>query len=139
MAKGKKAEGTMTLGTNYEMCKQAFKSGLQSPMTQTAVVQEISNIGAWCATEREFKYFMLLCREAYDFTMFNVQSTNYNKVNQEIQEVLATRGDIVFVEYDHETECYEIWVKCNEWMKTRTHEDYVVFRFFPCNDWVIEV
>lgn len=129
----------IAIGTQYEINKQGFSSGMVEPMTQTEVVNGFANIGAWLATEKEFKYFMLLNREAYDFTVFNMQSTNYAKMAKEIEEVLESRGQVVFIEYLHDDECYEIWIKCNEWMKMRTNSEYVMYRFFNCNSWVIEV
>lgn len=129
----------IAIGTQYDINKQGFESGMLEPMTQTEVINGFANIGAWVSTEKEFQYFMLLNRESYDFTVFNVQSTNYAKLAKELEEVLESRGQVVFIEYSHEYSCYEIWVRCNSWMQSRTNSEYVMYRFFDCNSWVIEV
>lgn len=125
--------------TQYDFAKQRFESGAVDIFPETKTLAEFTNISAWFSTEKDFQYFMLLCREAYDFTVINIQSTNYSKAASEIKEVLESRGTIVFIEYCHEEENYEIWIKTNEYMKTVTGSDYVMFKLFPCNDFVIEV
>lgn len=125
--------------TQYEFAKQRFESGAVDVFTKTKTISEMTNVGAWLSTDKAFHYFMLLCREAYDFTVINLESSNYSKAAQEIQEVLESRGDIVFIEYCHEDETYEFWIKTNEYMKSVTGSDYVMFKLFPCNDFVIEV
>ncbi len=125
--------------TQYDIAKQGLESGAVTPFSDTKTMSELTNIGAWLSTDKTFQYFMLLCREAYDFTVINVTSTNYSKAANEIREVLESRGDIVFIEYCHDEENYELWIKTNEYMKTVTGSDYVMFKLFPCNDFVIEV
>ncbi len=125
--------------TQYDFAKQRFESGAVDIFSETKTLAEMTNISAWFSTEKEFQYFMLLCREAYDFTVINIQSTNYSKAANEIKEVLESRGTIVFIEYCHEESNYEIWIKTNEYMKSVTGSDYVMFKLFPCNDFVIEV
>ena len=125
--------------TQYEFAKQRFESGAGDEFTETKTIAELTNISAWFSTEKYFQYFMLLCREAYDFTVINIKGTNYHKAMTEVQEVLESRGKIVFIEYCHDSGDYEIWIKTNEQMKTVTGSDYVMFKLFPCNDFVIEV
>lgn len=125
--------------TQYDIAKQGLESGAVTHFSKTKTLSELTNIGAWLSTDKTFQYFMLLCREAYDFTVINMASTNYSKAANEIREVLESRGDIVFIEYCHDEENYELWIKTNEYMKTVTGSDYVMFKLFPCNDFVIEV
>lgn len=127
------------IGTQYDIAKRALESGAIKPVTKPQSIREFANVGAWFATDMDFKYFMLLCREAYDFTVFNMVTTNHHKAQQELQEVLESRGQVVFIEYNHDSECYEFWVKCNDTLKAVTHESYVMYRLFPCNEWVVEV
>jgi len=130
----------LNMGTEYHLAKQGFASGAVSQLDKTKTVSEMANIGAWMAIEPTNQYFMLLCREAYDFTVINMLSHNYNKAIQELTEILESRGKIIYIEYCHDDENYEIWIKTNEMMKQVTGgEDYVMFKLFPCNEWVIEV
>lgn len=129
----------MPENTKYEVCKQALENNTVQPMLAIEVIQHLNDIGKWVIDMATEKYFMLLNREAYDFTVFNVVDGDTVKIGEEIQEVLESRGEIVFVEYSEEQQAYEIWVKCNDWMKMRTRSNYVMFMFFSCDSWVIEV
>lgn len=126
--------------TQYDFAKQRFEGGTVDMFTETKTASEMANVALWFSTEKDFQYFMLLCREAYDFTVINIKGSNYSKAAREVQEVLESRGTIVYIEYCHDEGNYEIWVETNEQMKAAAgNSNYVMFKLFPCNDFVIEV
>lgn len=129
----------MMIGTQYDINKQGFESGMIKPMLALEAISKLNDLGKWAVDMTSAKYFMLLNREAYDFTVFNNLTGDKVKLSGEVQEVLESRGEIALIEYNDEQQVYEIWVECNEWMKMRAQSDYVMFLFFPCNSWVIEV
>lgn len=129
----------IAIGTQYEINKQGFQTGMVKPMRALETITALNGAGKWAIEQLAGKYFMLLCREAYDFTVFNNVNGDAVLLAEEIQEVLESRGEIVHIEYNKEQGAYEIWIKCNSWMKMRTDSEYVMFLFFPCDTWAIEV
>lgn len=79
------------------------------------------------------KYFMLLNRETYNFTLFNLGDKNDIAISltiADLEECLCNRGKVVSIEVDS-TSNYEIWV-INEDNKA------LVYYLFPYDLGVIE-
>lgn len=78
---------------------------------------------------------MLLCRELYDFTIFNLNdndlSDNKTTFITDLYECLTNRGEVLSIEKDTTGEAFEIWIK--------TEEDLYAYYFFPYDLGVIEV
>ena len=84
--------------------------------------------------ENKSQYWMLLCRERYDITIFNLLSptTNFQKLANEIKITLNNRGYILdFTK--REDNNYEIWIRDKV-----TEENFVYYLFNYANG-VIEI
>ena len=58
------------------------------------------------------QYWCLLCRERYDFTVFNIiAAKNYEPIRKELSETLNNRGFILDITKDNDSGAWEIWVK----------------------------
>ena len=58
------------------------------------------------------QYWCLLCRERYDFTVFNIiTAKNYEPIRKELSETLNNRGFILDITKDNDSGAWEIWIK----------------------------
>ncbi len=63
------------------------------------------------------KYFMLLCRERYDYTLFHFLNKGDITLQQsikDIKECLLNRGQVISIEPATEMNGYEIWLKVDD-------------------------
>lgn len=118
------------LGTAYEINKEIWSS-LANP-DETTIRTSLNSLGSWLSSNFANHYYMLLCREKYDFTIFHIHQSNYYDTAMEVKEVLETRGTIIDINYSHEFGFYECWVR-------DTNNEVSMYAFFPCDDWVVEV
>ena len=129
----KNEKHNVSLGTLYDFNKQmVLKQGLLSK----AEIKEIKpKLIEWFTSSAK-KYAMLLCRERYDFTVFQLHSSmvlNSPQIaTEELIEVLKNRGEILSIEKDsdHMNNAWEIWIKIDD--------DAYAYYLFDCNDWVIQ-
>lgn len=78
-------------------------------------------------------YWMLLCRERNDYTLFNINGSKDDKqLGSDIRECLMNRGYIIDLT-TREDGSYEIWIRDKE-----TEENFVYYLFDYTNA-VIEV
>lgn len=116
-------------GSLYDMNKQLFKQ--LKPPSKAAIDLELANIGAWFSSNFETKYYMLLCKERSDYTLFHLENFNYDKAIQELREVLEERGDIMGFDFVHGENAYQCWVR----ERDEEHQVYM-FMLFDA-DWMI--
>ena len=77
------------------------------------------------------KYYCLLCREKYDFTVFHFKDVE-EKFNKALFECLTNRGNIKSIEEDtNSNEVYEIWIEKDD--------DIFAYYLFPYDNGVLEV
>lgn len=69
------------------------------------------------------QYWMLLCRERYDITVFDLKNASVNKVSTDLIEVLNNRGQILDL-VCREDNSYEIWIRDID-----TKENFVYYLF----------
>lgn len=119
------------LGNVFEMNKQIRRNSM--PMAEEKVSEAVINLSGWCSFRCNARYYMLLCKERSDYTVFRLNNFNYEKVGRELQEVLESRGTILGIDYMHGYDCYECWIKDEE-----TLEPFL-YLFFVCDDFVVEV
>ena len=115
--------------TQYEMYKNLYSK--VDPLDEERLAGRLNTIGNWFGAKLPNTYFMLLCRERNDYTIFKILRHNYYRTCQELQEVLENRGEVVDIEYVHGSDCYQCWIR----------KDGIVsmYMLFPCDDFVIEV
>lgn len=104
-----------------------------TPMTQRAKDKEFANIGAWFSSDLNEKYYMLLNGDLRDYTIFNFITMDFNKGVQELIEVVESRGIVLSIDYNHDHEYFEIWVR------HRQDDKSYVYLLFPCSDFIVEV
>ena len=50
---------------------------------------------------------MLLCRERNDYTTIHINNFQFDKAIQELQEILESRGEVVDIQFAHESNAWE--------------------------------
>lgn len=114
----------------YELNKAMYQN--MEPLSQLKLTQETVNIAQWFSKEKGYKYFMLLNNERHDYTIFAFNSPNFALARQELVDLIAARGgQVVAIEYEHDTDAYEIWIKIED--------EVYMYMLFDCNDFVIEI
>lgn len=121
----------MTLGTLYDFNKQL--------MSQTKELRRIDfkdslNQIKDFIKEKDNKYFMLLCKERSDYTVFVLfKNEDFDRqvFKKELSECLINRGQILSIEKTKDKQAYEIWIKIDE--------EAFVYYLFPYDLGVIEV
>ena len=112
----------------YELNKQMMTK--QEPMSEHDLTKEIAEVASWFSYKKD-QYFMLLCRELNDYTIFHFNSGSKPcyEASQELLEVLQSRGEIMDISY--EKDVFPIWI--------RKEDDSFLYHLFPYDSGVIEV
>ena len=115
--------------TLYDLNKAMYLQ--MKPMEAYDFTQQMVNIALWFSSKKDAKYFMLLCKERSDYTVFDFQSYDYDTARNELTAIITNRGMPMDVDYDHDTDTYDIWVK-------KGGEVYM-YKLFDCDDFVIRI
>ena len=103
-----KKDSTIEIGTLYDLNKQVIS---QLPeMSQENIQRELINIKEWFKRNQDEEWFMLLCREKADYTLFHLRQTKdvYNKTIKALEECVKNRGFLMGINFVKEQNAYEI-------------------------------
>lgn len=117
------------MGNLYDMNKEIMKS--QKPLSKTKLREAKDKLKLFFLTD---KYFMLLCHERRDYTIFNISKEDSSVEESAkilVDECLINRGEILSIEKTEDDLAYEIWI--------RNEEDVFCYYLFPYTQGVIEV
>jgi hypothetical protein len=121
----------MSLGTIYDINKSVMLS--EGSLKKFEIKDKMKKVKNFFKDSTN-KYFMLLCREKYDFTLFNFLNKNdlslMNSVT-DLQECLENRGSIISIDLTEQEDAYEIWLNIDN--------EAFVYYLFPYDLGVIEV
>ena len=118
------------MGTLYDMNKAAIIN--MPSLTNSELKKNLKKIKQFFLDKTD-KYFMLLNRETYNFTLFNLGNKNEIAMKQtmdDFKECLDNRGRIVSIELDSVGN-YEIWI-------VDDFNEALVYYLFPYDLGVIE-
>ncbi len=119
----------ITLGNLYDLNKSINK--LEKTLTATEKKRVLREIKTYFRNV-DNKYFMLLCKERSDYTIFAFNDKNevvMQKAMQDIKECFDNRGKLISVE-PAEGNALEIWL--------RVDDESFVYYLFPYDVGVIE-
>lgn len=125
------SESKMTLGTLYDFNKQLMS---QAKKLRRIDFKDSLNQIKDFIKEKNNKYFMLLCKERSDYTVFVLfKNEDFNRqiFKKELSECLINRGQILSIEKTKDKQAYEIWIKIDE--------EVFAYYLFPYDLGVIEV
>ena len=121
------------LGNLYEFNKNAMSQF--EPMDIIKFNRMVNSIADTMADALNLDrhYWMLLCHDRRDFTLFNIiAAKGISSIVNEIKPTLLNRGDILDIELQPNG-AYEIWIR-----DTETKENYAYY-LFAYDNGVIEV
>ena len=133
--------------TNYEMNKQAYASeNFKFDPEKISADLDLAANNFFC---KDCRYIGLLCRERNDYTVFKL-SKNVENFENELKEILYSRGAVVDVLYDYNdiSENYQIWIRerrsdAVDDLEKDTNYKWTpqvwMYMLFDATDWVIEV
>lgn len=128
--KGGRIMSEIMMGTLYDMNKAAIIN--MPSLTNSELKKNLKKIKQFFLNKTD-KYFMLLNRETYNFTLFNLGNKNEIAMKQtmdDFKECLDNRGRIVSIETDSAGN-YEIWI-------VDDFNEALVYYLFPYDLGVIE-
>ncbi len=118
--------------TLYDANKQIMKT--MAPVSKIKMNLDFANLGAWMSKYPNAHYFMLLCKERSDYTMFHLNNYNYSKATKEVREVLEERGTLLGINYVHGEDAYECWIR-----EEGENPQVYMFMLFQADWMVVEV
>lgn len=119
------------MGTVYDWVKKEVQT-VDKPLSKTALREKKANLEAFMRNTDNY-YYMLLCRERNDYTIFRTNKTvdgNKYNINVLIDEVADNRGTIKRIEKSEDGGAIEIWISIDD--------DAYCYMFFPCDMFVID-
>lgn len=122
------------LGNLYEFNKNAMSQFEPMDIINfNRMVNSIANM-MLDAVGRDQHYWMLLCHDRRDFTLFNIIACEeFSTLVNEIKPTLLNRGAVLDIGWQTIMSAYEIWIR-----EPETNENFAYY-LFPYDEGVIEV
>ncbi len=115
------------MGNVYEVNKQIMKD--QPFLTREQIEDKFDLIYDFFYNNKT--YFMLLCNERKDYTLFNIMSgSQIDYAVEDVFECFENRGFLQAIELTEDKDAIEFWVKIN-------NESYCYY-LFPYDEGVLE-
>lgn len=120
----------VSMGNVYELNQSAISNF--PPLNESDIRKNLRKLEKYFANSNT-QYYMLLCRELYDYTIYTIDRKHYNKQKaaSEVMLTLQERGQIVEIDQTDDKVAYEFWVIYNE--DNKAH----VYYLFPYDKAVI--
>ena len=116
----------VSMGTLYELNKSAMAR--DKGMSSFKLTETLNKMIPFFS---ENTYFMLLCHEQRDYTVFRLSSVEKEKIAiKDLKECLINRGEILSIEKENINNAYEIWI--------RNNGNIYVYYLFPYDEAIIE-
>ena len=98
----------VNLGTLYDFNKAAMEH--EKPLDQIALGVETTKVIADLFEKGLNHYYMLLCRERNDYTIFFINEEKKDNLYKKMMNTLNNRGKILSIDKQPDG-AYEIWIK----------------------------
>ena len=111
----------ISAGRLYEMNQQIMDQS--SPLNEQELENAKKTVKAFFMDRYDKMYFMLLCKERSDYTVFSIASKlSCGFAMNELMTLLQERGQILSIEKNSaDDSSLEIWVKCSEDNKSHAY------------------
>ncbi len=125
----------LSLGNVYELNKNFVKQ--LKPMNDMQIAAMYEKIADWMKEPQRYTnlYYTLMCRERYDFTVFNLTTSESNnteeKTVKEIFDIAFERGKIIEICQDEQGTAYEFWLLIED--------EVYLYLLFPYDNGIIEI
>lgn len=110
------SEEKITIGNLYELNKQLLEN--EKPLSASKIREKTKSLQTYFS-QSSSAYFMLLCNDAKDYTLFHIindetRIERTKKAAGEVIDCLSNRGEILSIEKVNESTAFEIWVRKND-------------------------
>lgn len=122
---------SMNLGSLYDMNRYFYEK--MDSMKESKRRELMVAVGLWFSSKPNQRYFMFLCKELSDYTIFHFDSYNYSAAKEELDSLVSSRGELKDIQYNHDTDTYDFWVQSVQ------DNSIHMYKLFACNDFIIEV
>ena len=116
---------SLSAGNLYDINKNLVKDNV-SPLTE----EEIADKRQLILNFLTEMYYMLLCHDRRDYTVFRINESKEECVKILIDECLKNRGEILSIEPTENKDAFEIWIK--------VEDEVFCYYFFPYSQAIIE-
>jgi len=116
---------SLSAGNLYDINKNLVKDNV-SPLTE----EEITDKRQLILNFLTEMYYMLLCNDRKDYTVFRISNSKEECVKILIDECLKNRGEILSIEPTENKDAFEIWMKIED--------EAFCYYFFPYSQAIIE-
>lgn len=131
----KHQETQVEMGNLYDMNKQLMLN--EPEISEDRLVEVASQLYFWITEHNSQHYFMLLCHERRDFTLFNIQpdgirGTTVGQINSmvnDIIECMTNRGTLLTADLQDDG-AWELWL--------RVEDECFAYYLFPYGEAVLE-
>jgi CRISPR/Cas system-associated protein endoribonuclease Cas2 len=126
------SEKEISMGTLYELNKNVIMQ-TDKALKPVDTKDKLKKVAEFFKNS-DNQYCMLLCREKYDFTLFNFLDKGRSSLTyfvKELKECLDNRGVILSIELTENKDAYEIWLMMDD--------EAFVYYLFPYDLGVIEI
>ena len=111
-----KKTSEVSLGTLYDMNKQIMMN--EAALTIEEINQKKEKLMDWIHERESQRYFMMLCNELKDYTVFNIKSNPITiemvqNMANDVFECACNRGEVVGFDLQPD-KVWEIWIKVND-------------------------
>lgn len=117
------------MGSLYDFNKMAYAK--MPPIPANKAQEKLTDIASWFSA-KPTKYFMLLCKELADYTVFNFESFDYNKGKEELEDIIKSRGLLLDIVYNEAASGYEVWMR-------RIDGSVHMYLLFRCDDFIVTI
>ena len=119
----------VSLGTAYEINKNLIEK-YEKELTEEELIQKKEMLLNYLNTHQD-QYFMLLCNDRKDYTVFRLIENKNELINILVDECLKNRGIIKGIDITSDEYAIEIWLSIDN--------EAFCYYFFPYGDAVIEI
>lgn len=114
-----KPTSEVSLGNLYDMNKQLMDK--EPALSDEAISEVKEGLRAWFFEKINQKYYMLLCHEQRDYTLFNLDGLRIGSTDKEkcisatydVIDCMRNRGTILSIDLQNDG-AYEIWIRNDE-------------------------
>lgn len=120
----------VTMGNLYDINKQIMT---QAPCMSEEDIDKAVSMAASFIDDMDNKYYMLLCNERKDYTLFNLESGDSDGhwfAAEDLIVCLSNRGDILSIDLTENKDAIECWIKIDD--------EAFCYYFFPYDKGVLE-
>lgn len=102
----------VTLGTTYDLNKSLVKQ-YEKELTEEQLEEKLNTFEDYITTS-DNQYYMLLCNDKKDYTLFNYSTERLTFFWSELLDCLNNRGKIYSIEKTKDNQAIEIWLVIND-------------------------